>query len=201
MASSNKLVLLKSGIQIIGVLFAAFGGFLLNIAPPGGIIKLSVGIAQFIILCILLYIAALSVYSLALDKRQYKKNYKTWLMICGIALVSTVITSVVYFKQYNHLIIKVDRWDAIYVRGILNDKSLAICKEENISGEHSCEMELLNNYYTAEQIEDGYLWSPESIKSSQLTLLICYLAFILSLSVTLFSAIELLSSNLKEKKE
>ena len=201
MASDKKLTILKSSIQIIVVLFAAFGGFLLHIAPPGGIIKLSVGIAQFITLCILLYVSAVSVYSLALNRRHYKKNYRTWLILCGTALVSTVITSVIYFKQHNHLVIKVDRWDAIYVRGTLSDKSLQICKEEKISGEHGCEMELLNNFYTAEQVEEGYLWSRESIKSSQLTLLICYLAFILSLSITLFSAIELISSNVKEKSE
>ncbi|NCU06397.1 MAG: hypothetical protein GXC73_20775 [Chitinophagaceae bacterium] len=201
MASDKISTFLKSGIQIISILFAAFGGFLVHIAPPGGIIKLSVGIAQFIILCILLYISALSVYSLAQNKRQYKKNYKVWLTTCGIALISTIITSVIYFKQHNQLVIKVDRWDAIYVRGTLSEKSLEICNEEKISGKHSCEMELLNNYYTAEQVEDGYLWSPESIKSSQLTLLICYLAFMLSLSITIFSAIELISSGIKVKSE
>lgn len=199
MANDKKTTILKNGIQIIVILFAAFGGFLLNIAPPGGIIKLSVGISQFITLCLLLYISALSVYSLTLNKRQYKKNYKIWLIACGLALVLSITTSIVYFKQHNQLVVKVDRWDAVFVKGTLSYESLKICKEEKIINEHLCEMEMLNNFYTAEQIENGLLWTKDSMKASQFALLIWYLAFIVSLSITLFSAIELISSKQKEE--
>lgn len=194
MANDKKINILKNGIQIIAILFAAFGGFLLNIAPPGGAIKLSVGIAQFITLCLLLYISAFSIYSLSLNKSRYKKNFKTWLVICGIALISTIVTAIVYFQQYNHLVIKIDKWDAAYVKGYLSFESLKICKEEKNDTEHGCEMELLNNFYTAQQVEDGFLWTRESMKASQLRLLIWYLAFILSLSISLFATIELISS-------
>jgi len=146
MASDKKLSILKNGIQIIVVLFAAFGGFLLNIAPPGNAIKLSVGIAQFITLCLLLYISAFSVYSLSLNKRRYRKNYRTWLIICGIALILTIATAIVYFQQYNHRVIKIDKWEASYIKGDLSSESLKICKEDKIDNEHGCELELQNNF-------------------------------------------------------
>jgi hypothetical protein len=201
MADDKKTGILKNGIQLIVCLFAAFGGFLLNIAPPqGGGVKLSVGIAQFIALALMLYLSAFSVYSLVLNKKRYKKNYRAWLMICGIALVLTLVSSLGYFQQYDHLVLKVENWDTTFVRGRLSPESLKICREDKLGDGDQCEHELLRNFYTAEQVSAGMLWTNASVRSSKMKLLIWYLSFIIMLSLTLFSAIELLSSNFLGKE-
>lgn len=201
METDKKIKVLKQGIQIILIVFAAFGGFLFHIAPPGNNVKISVGIGQFITLCILLYISAFSIYSLSLNKKRYKKNYKTWLMICGFAILLTLISSVQYFEKHNQLTERVEAWDMAFAKGTITPESLQICKEENISSEFACEQFLLKNFYTAEQVENGFLWSPKSMKASQMTLLIWYLAFLISLSVSLFSSLELITSNKADDKK
>lgn len=201
MESNKKIKILKQGIQIVIIVFAAFGGFLFHIAPPGNNVKVAVGIGQFTTLCLLLYISAFSIYSLSLNKKRYKKNYKIWLVICGLAILSTLLSGVQYFQKHNELTVKVDKWDMTFTKGTLTPESLEICKEDNLTSELSCEDALLKNFYTAEQVEKGFLWSEKSIKSSQLTLLIWYLVFLISLSFSLFSSLELIVSDKSKDKE
>ena len=200
MDNDKKIGLLKNAIQLIVLLFAAFGGFLINIVPPGSEVKLPLGIAQFIALALLLYISAFSVYSLTLNKRRYKKNYRTWLLIAGLFLLLTVFSAFGYFNQYEKRVVKVENWGLTFVRGELSAESMDACKEDKINDNNRCEYELLTNYYTADQVVNGRLWTKESVQISKMQLLIWYIAFIITLSVTLFAAIELLSSGFKAKE-
>lgn len=196
MASDKKLGILKNAIQVIVCLFAAFGGFLFNIAPPNGTdVKLPLGIAQFLSLALLLYVSAFSVYSLVLNKKRFNRNYKMWLGVAGFFLVVTIASSFTYFHHYENLVLPVDKWDTTLVRGELTVDALAVCKEEfRIQDPDRCEHDLLAGFYTIDQVATGRLWTRNSIKSSQMKLLVWYIVFVIALSGTLFSTIELLSS-------
>ncbi len=72
-------------VQIVSFLFAAFGGFLANIAPPEEASPgFAVGLASFLSLCVLLYIAAISK---DLPPRKHKRR---WLVAAGIAFAGSV---------------------------------------------------------------------------------------------------------------
>jgi hypothetical protein len=201
MDNEKKAVLIKGAIEVVLLLFAAFGGFLTNIAPPGSDVKLPLGIAQFITLCLLLYISAFSRYSLSMNKRKYKKNYGLWLIVAGIFLVLTLASAFVYFGQYEKRVIAKENWDVRLVRGQLTDSSRAICAEEKIGDTNACEFELLNNFYTSNEVMNGKLWTRESVSAAKMRLLVSYIAFILSLSVILFAALELLLSKAPGKQD
>jgi predicted PurR-regulated permease PerM len=90
---ANRNIIVK-GIEIVGVLFAAFGGFLTGIAPPQAAdAKFAVGISSFLALIILFIVVALA-------KRRYRK---VWI-ITGVSLFVIVIGSAYYYKSvYNEL--------------------------------------------------------------------------------------------------
>ncbi len=72
----NSKALLAKGIEVIVFLFAGFGHFLMNIAPPDETgVSFPAGISSLLALCILFFISALS------SKKQPRgKTKKKWLI-------------------------------------------------------------------------------------------------------------------------
>jgi hypothetical protein len=197
MDSDKKLGFLKNGVQVITTLFTSFGGFLLNIAPPNGAsVKFPLGIAQVISLALLLYLSAFSVYSLVLNKNKFKRNYSRWLITSGVLLAFTIVSSFSYYDNYQRLVVKATHWDTTFVRGTLTPDALKVCREDyKTQDKDQCENTLLTGFYTVDEVVAGSLWSKDSMRRSEMLLLIWYISFVVFLSGTLFSAIELLSSN------
>lgn len=89
----NKTVLVK-GIEVVGVLFAAFGGFLVGIAPPQAAdARFAVGISSFFALIILLLISSLA----------RKKYRKAWITVAICCLILAIVASYYYKVSYNEL--------------------------------------------------------------------------------------------------
>lgn len=83
----NRGVLIK-GIEIVSVLFAAFGGFLAGIAPPEEAdARFAVGISSSLALIILFTVAALS-----------KKKYRVTWIIASACLFVVAIGAAYYYK-------------------------------------------------------------------------------------------------------
>ena len=80
--------ILTRAIEIVTFLFAAFGHFLLDIAPPeeGGS-RMAVGIASFLTLGVLLYISALAKAAPA------EKHRKAWFLAAGLLLVAAIVAA------------------------------------------------------------------------------------------------------------
>ena len=191
----KKTAIIKSSIQLVVLLFAAFGGFLLNIAPPSNsTVNLAVGITEFITLALLLFISAFTNFSLVLNKKRFKKNYRSWLIFGAVCFVLLLFFSIQYFSRYNNSVVTVNKWDTKFIRGTLSPDAIKLCADEKYNINH-CESLLLEHEYGVDDIEDGLLWTKESMKKNQLQLLIYYLSFIITLSACLFSLIELLSAN------
>lgn len=83
----NRRILVK-GIEIVGVLFAAFGGFLVGIAPPQAAdAKFSVGISSLLALIILFTIVALA-----------KKEYRNVWIITAVCMFVVAAGASYYYK-------------------------------------------------------------------------------------------------------
>ncbi|MEP6681826.1 MAG: hypothetical protein ABJA35_01145 [Parafilimonas sp.] len=195
MEADKKTGIIKNSIQLVVLLFAAFGGFLLNIAPPAnGTVNLAVGITEFITLALLLFISAFTNFSLVLNKKRFKRNYRSWLIFSAVCFTMLIATSLLYFNNYGKLVLHVNKWDTTFIRGELSPDAIQLCSEDKYSASQ-CENQLLKYEYGVKDVEDGLLWTKESMHNNQLRLLLFYLGFIITLSACLFSLIELLSAN------
>src|SRR5437870_1178861 len=89
---STRTIVTKA-IELIGFLFAAFGGFLTDIAPPeGDDARYSVGITSFLALIVLLFASAIAKN---LPVRKFKR-------ICLIAAAIFFCSAVVSTFWYKH---------------------------------------------------------------------------------------------------
>lgn len=89
----NQTVLVK-GIEVVGVLFAAFGGFLVGIAPPQAAdARFAVGISSFFALIILLLVSSLA----------RKKHRRAWITAAVCCLILAIVASYYYKVSYNEL--------------------------------------------------------------------------------------------------
>jgi hypothetical protein len=194
---SNYTVLLKAAIGVVIFIFGAFSGFLLNISPPdpAGNIAFQVGLAQFVALVILLFFSLLSNFQLRRSKKNQRKFLRLWLMIAAALILTFIISSLLYYKNFQDNTIVQKDWNIRFTRGTLTETSRQICAEEKqYHSEAECESFLLYKYYNANEISDKhFLWTEESVSRASLRLLINYIIVIVSLSASLFSLVELLS--------
>jgi len=89
----NQNILIKA-IEVVGVLFAAFGGFLVGIAPPQAAdARFAVGISSFFALIILLLVSSLA----------KKKNVRAWIMAAICSLLVAAAAAYYYRSVYYSL--------------------------------------------------------------------------------------------------
>ncbi|HXI26578.1 MAG TPA: hypothetical protein VNG71_22190, partial [Pyrinomonadaceae bacterium] len=86
--------MLIKGIEVVGVLFSAFGGFLVGVAPPlAADARYAVGISSFFALIVLLLISSLA----------KKKHRNAWIISAICSFVIAVVSSYYYKDLYNEL--------------------------------------------------------------------------------------------------
>src|SRR6266851_1024902 len=82
---------LATFIQVVVFLFAAFGGFLKNIAPPAQTNpKFAVGLSSFLVLILLLIVSAVAAGS------PEKKARKTWITVGGVLFLVAITAGILY---------------------------------------------------------------------------------------------------------
>jgi hypothetical protein len=86
--------LLTKGIEIVGVLFAAFGGFLAGVAPPQAAdAGFAVGLSSFLALILLFGIAALS----------KAKRRRPWIAVAGVLFCLSIAAGIFYWSNLTNL--------------------------------------------------------------------------------------------------
>jgi len=178
----TRVLLIKST-EIVTFLFAAFGGFLLKVAPPeAGGAQFGVGISSILTLCVLLYISAVS---LNLPQHVYEKR---WLIAAGVSFVIALSAS--FFYQSNFLKYTfhypTESSEEIYFRGTtMTEKAEEYCgKRFEIVTVQDCVGDF------GGLATRGRVWQPDSIQTATLFLTSNYIVVILSLATTIFCLTE-----------
>jgi hypothetical protein len=169
----NRSILIK-GIEIIGVLFAAFGGFLVGIAPPQEAdARFAVGISSFLALIILFIVTALS-----------KKKYpKVWIII-GACLFVIAIGAAYYYKtSYDALTFNYP--PGTHVAGTELTPKAKEYKEKNagISNE-----QLLGAFGGLQN--KSKVWPEASVNGARTKLITSYVVLVLALATAIFALVE-----------
>ena len=170
---------LTSIIEIVIFLFAAFGGFLKTVAPPirpGA--SYAVGISSFFMLIVLLITSAVA-------RRQASPGTRKKWLIAGIALFLVAVASglgyPVVLGEYTYP----ERADL---------QGRKICASDVYLTSDARQYKQTNPSANAEDLEqnlpDGDIWSAQGIKRAEMTLLVTYVAFVLSIAGAIFCLLE-----------
>lgn len=183
-----KNSILLRAIEIVLFLFAAFGGFLTNIAPPssliggGSPIRL-VGIASFLVLAILLLIAALV-------KISRKRHYRIWIGAAALFLVGFAVLIIYYNTELNE-----NTFDYFDGTRVVAGKVLIPSVADKIGsyrethpGEELTRADILAKFGGTQRITS--VWTEESIRTEEQKLNKLYLMAVISLAIGLFSLTE-----------
>lgn len=177
---------LTSFIEVVIFLLAAFGGFLKNVAPPirpGA--SYAVGILSFFMLIVLLIISALA-------RRQASSSTRKKWLIGGIALFVVAVASGLEYPVVLGEYTYPERAD-------LQDRK--VCASDVYLTSHARQYKQTNPSANAEDLEqnlpDGDIWLAQGIKRAEMTLLVTYVVFVLSIAGAIFC---LLEANVSEGK-
>jgi hypothetical protein len=162
----NNNLLIK-GIEVIGVLFAAFGGFFVGIAPPQAAdAKFAVGLSSFLALIALFFISALS-------KKRYRKM---WL-----------ISAYFYKKTYDALTFGYPpgSTQVEHIAGTELTKDAQEYKQKNPTISNA---QLLAKFGGLEN--KGEVWPEESISRARTKLIGSYVFLVLAIASAIFALTE-----------
>ena len=176
---------LGRAIEIVGSLFAAFGGFLYWVAPPmrNGL-AFPVGICSLLSLGVLLTMAAVRQRGLPIRAR------RAWLAACIGLIVLFVLSGASYWFSYDRLVIAKqlpDRDRLIRGTVLLDDVSRDLPAMEAYLGHTLSDRELVDNFGGDNTQEPQVaVWTAGSIRLAELWLLLLYLLMGASLSAAVF---------------
>jgi hypothetical protein len=177
----TKRILSKS-IEIIVFIFAAFGGFLKNIAPPEEAnARYAVGISSIMALCMLLFIRALS-------KDQPKQQFrKKWLWAAGILFGVAVIAAFAYLWNIDRLTFPFPPGNrtAEYVAGTKLTKPAEDYMKEHLMTTKSVLVDQFGGLANRELV-----WTVFSIRCAKILLTMNYVSLILAMSAMIFCLTE-----------
>ena len=173
----NNNILVK-GIEVIGVLFAAFGGFLVGIAPPQAAdARFAVGISSFLALIILFIISALS-----------KRKYKKWWLISGGILFIVILFAAYYYKT-NH-----DALTFEYPPGSTKVEHIAGTELTQDAKEYKKENPGISNSQLLADFgglpNKTMVWQEDSISTARTRLIGSYVLLVLAIAAAIFALIE-----------
>lgn len=177
--------LLTTFVQIVVFLFAAFGGFLENIAPPSQTNpKFAVGLSSFLALIILLIVSALAKHSPA------AKSRKKWVWAGVILFVTAGFAGLLYPWTLGKLTYVYppapDQPVAWRVSGLGYTQTARDFMRNNPGNWTPGKLELQLPY------ED--IWTDASVEKAKMLLLVNYVSLVLSIAAAIFC---LLEANLK----
>lgn len=170
--------LLVKGIEIIGVLFAAFGGFLVGIAPPQAPdAKYAVGISSLLALIVLFAIVALA----------KKKHRKRWI-ITGLVLFVVTMGAAYYYKALY------DELTFAYPPGYSKVEHIAGTEKTAEAEKYLKEHQGLSNAQLLAKFggleNKGKVWPETSINSARRKLITSYVILVLAIAGSIFAFIE-----------
>jgi hypothetical protein len=175
-------------VQIVIFLFAAFGGFFKDIAPPVQTnSKLAVGLGSFLVLIVLLMMSAIAHHVAA------ARNYKRWLVAGCIFFILAVISGPSYLWTLNRL-------TYYYPPGVRAERKVQGFELTPIAKD--LEDREHRQYSPAElelNLEYADIWTTRSLAQVELLLLSNYLCVILSISAAIFCFLEINSHKWKLK--
>jgi hypothetical protein len=173
----NQKVLVK-GIEIVGVLFAAFGGFLAGIAPPQAAdARFAVGISSFLALIILFIVAALS----------EKKYRRVWIIAAACLFVLAVGVAYYYKTTYDTLAFE-------YPPGSTKAEHIAGTELTTAAREYKQQHEGISNAQLLAKFgglqSKGKVWPEASVNSARTKLIVSYVILILAIASAIFALTE-----------
>jgi hypothetical protein len=173
--------LLAKFIQIVIFLFASFGGFLNDIAPPTQTNpKMTVGFGSFLVLIMLLIISAVA------RNVPAAKNKKKWIVAGGIFFVLAIVSGILYPWTLSKLTYYYPPPPDAAMEWKVNGLELTQTAKDFIEREPG-------NYGPA-QLEQNLkyedIWTESSLAKAKLLLLSNYLCLILSISTAIFCLLE-----------
>jgi hypothetical protein len=174
--------ILAKGIQVVTFLFAGFGNFLHNIAPPAeGDPSFAVGISSLLALFLLLFISAIT------KNFPRKPLKKIWLATSLLFFVIALISSVAYKANLNSLTFHYPPENPLseHIAGkVLTPAAQEYWQEHPLK----TPAEIVAAFGGLASIER--VWTRESIERVKSILLINYIVVVLSVAIMLFGLTE-----------
>jgi hypothetical protein len=173
-----KNTYLLRGTALIGALLSAFGGFLLNVAPPDETgAKFAVGISSLVALVGFLFVSSL------VQKNATEKTRNKWRIAAAflaVGFITSIFTYHSYFNALTFLYPPDDIKKVRYVNGtVLTDKAADIFrKDPSIS-----RADLLDQFGENNRHD---VWIQDSIDSARKLLVSNYVLVVVSLCLTIF---------------
>jgi hypothetical protein len=189
--------LIARALQIVGVILGAGGGFLIGIAPPDRVAgegnpRFAVGLATLAGVVLLLIVSSLT------GTKSKPAHRKFWLTAGSILFVLFILGAITYPST-------LDRLTFLYPEGVaekqrynngtdLTPAAIAASKRyEEEKGFPPSKAKLVAGFAGIEHI--SRVWTPESIRRAERTILVWYLTLTLSLMGAIFSLAEGLLRN------
>lgn len=173
--------LLAKFIQIVVFLFASFGGFLSDIAPPTQTNpKMTVGFGSFLVLIVLLIISAVA------RNIPGAKNKKKWIIAGCVFFVLALVSGILYPWTLSKLTYYYPPPPDAATEWKVNGLELTQTAKDFIEREPG-------NYGPAQlqqNLDYQDIWTESSVAKSRLLLLSNYLCLILSISTAIFCLLE-----------
>ena len=173
----NQNILTK-GIELVAVLFVAFGGFLAGIAPPQAAdAKFAVGISSFLALIILFIVAALS-------KKKYRR---VWIVAATCLFVISLVAAYYYKETYDALTFEYPP-GSTKVEHIAGTELTPSAKEYKQQHEGISNAQLLAKFGGLQN--KGKVWSEASGNSARRELIGGYVTLVLAIAAAIFALTE-----------
>jgi TRAP-type uncharacterized transport system fused permease subunit len=173
----TKNILVK-GIEIVGILFAAFGGFLAGVAPPQAAdARFAVGVASFFALIILFIIASVT-------KRKHRKN---WIITAGVLFIVSIVSAFYYWSNSLELTFEYPPGSAqtAYISGT---ELTPNAREYVQQHQDTSKAKLLAMFGGLPNLSK--VWPDESVKRARTKLIASYVLLVLSIASTIFALTE-----------
>lgn len=173
---------LTLGLEFVAALGAAFGGFLLNIAPPDETgVKFAVGIGSFLMLVAFLFVATLT------QRDPKPENRKYWYMVAAVATGLFVVSALVYRHNFERLTFLFPPADEDQVRYVNGTEFTTAGQAERDKAPNSNRAELLDKF--GENRRQA-VWTQSSIDRANTVLVVNYVVVVVTITLALLCLIE-----------
>lgn len=173
---------LARGLEVVAALLGAFGGFLLNIAPPDDTgVKFAVGVTSVLMLLIFLFI---SVFTQGNAK---PANRKYWLVIAGVSALLFAGSAFYYWRSFDRLTFLYPPDDTDQVRYVNGTELTKKGEDQMRASPNMSRAELLDKFGENQR---QAVWTQQSIDKANIVLVISYVAMVLTVTLALLCLIE-----------